>query len=195
MSSAFIKLKDFAVVLILSSFGGFIFHVLLMSAELYLFDFIGGVDSDQGFWEASFSGIFLPMLFSEVLFIGLIIYFWNRAHAAIARAHELALQEERREAQVRSAQQLMQLVAEHIASHNNTIQAAISFRKNQGRKVSERIDKASQQIGIVLRALSEISYVTPYLNDDHTNAPSPVEALEQKITEFKADVNSINASE
>jgi hypothetical protein len=98
----------------------------------------------------------------------------------IEKAHSKDIQQENHSATVQTFQKVMSLLAEHIAMNNNKILSKIEFRKSRGQSTSGEIEMASKNISEVLRILSEISFVDPYINKKE----NLIQQLEMKLSKL-----------
>lgn len=142
------------------------------------------LDLEESFWQSAFSFPFLPMLILEIFLSIATILLWIQMKAALKQAHEMDLKKAEQEITIKTFQETMTLLAQHISTNNNKILQKIEFRKSRGQQTSESIELASRNIAHVLSILSEISFVAPYVtNGQKIDLQKELETRIQKLTQ------------
>ena len=100
---------------------------------------------------------------------------------AIHRAHEMDLKRKNYETSVKAFQKIMALMGEHIAFNNNQILKKIEYRKKQGQQTSETIENAGRNISRILKVLSEVSFIEPYLPNQQNRELDLLKELERRM--------------
>ena len=176
----FNTIKQYSFLFIFGTLFGIFLHILIIWLDSKFIEKPIYLDLDKNFWQSAFSFPFLPILVIEISFSLLTILFWIKMQKNIEKAHSQDLQQEKYIATVQTFQKVMSLLAEHIAINNNKILSKIEFRKNKGQSTSGEIEKASKNISEVLKILSEISFVEPYLNKKE----NLIQQLETKLSKL-----------
>ncbi|MBF0238579.1 MAG: hypothetical protein HQM12_12805 [SAR324 cluster bacterium] len=177
--------RQYTVLIVVGAILGLLLHIGIIRLDTMLQEKPIYIDLEKNFWQSAFSFPFLPMLILEVLLSTVTIFLWIKMKRAIHRAHELDLKRVNHETTVKSFQKIMALLGEHIASNNNQILSKIEFRRKQGQQTSETIENASRNISKILKILSEVSYVEPYLSTQQNRGLDLHAELERRINEMK----------
>ena len=143
------------------------FHIYLHS------NFIGSV----------FSAPMIPMILVYGILCLLIYYLWDRAKKSLLLVQQKEIQKESLELVFLTLQRITGLLAEHIAIYNSEILDWIEFRKARGNLISKRVEIPTRNISRALGALSEFSFLFPYMD----NIPENIEEIE-KIISNKLDI-------
>ena len=173
--------RQYTLVLVLGSMLGLLFHLGLIGLDSMLLEKPVYLEREENFWQSAFSFPFLPMLILEVFFSTITIFLWIKMKNAIHRAHELDLKRKNYEASVKAFQKIMALMGEHIAFNNNQILKKIEYRKKQGQQTSETIENAGRNISRILKVLSEVSFIEPYLPRQQNREPDLLKELERRM--------------
>ena len=173
--------RQYTLVLVLGSMLGLLFHLGLIGLDSMLLEKPVYLEREENFWQSAFSFPFLPMLILEVFFSTITIFLWIKMKNAIHRAHELDLKRKNYEASVKAFQKIMALMGEHIAFNNNQILKKIEYRKKQGQQTSGVIENASMNISSILKVLSEVSFIEPYLPSQQNRELDLVKELERRM--------------
>jgi cell division septum initiation protein DivIVA len=145
------------------------------------------MDFDNRFLRSAFSFPFLPILLMEMALTTLTLSLWVRLRRALEQAHTSDLQREQQAATVRTLQQVMAVLAQHVARENNQILEAVAARRQRGQQTSEAIEAPSRRIAEILHALSELSFVAPYLDRPEGQALDLLQELERRMRTGEAD--------
>jgi hypothetical protein len=121
------------------------------------------------------------MLLMEMALTTLTLSLWMRWRRTMYRAHESEMQREHHEATVHTLQRVMALLAQHVARENNQILEQIASRRQRGHQTSQDIEAASRRIAEILRTLSEVSFVAPYVEGPQGEALDLLQELERRI--------------
>lgn len=173
--------RQYTLVLVLGSMLGLLFHLGLIGLDSMLLEKPVYLEREENFWQSAFSFPFLPMLILEVFFSTITIFLWIKMKNAIHRAHELDLKRKNYEASVKAFQKIMALMGEHIAFNNNQILKKIEYRKKQGQQTSETIENAGRNISRILKVLSEVSFIEPYLPSQQNRELDLLKELERRM--------------
>ena len=173
--------RQYTLVLVLGSMLGLLFHLGLIGLDSMVLEKPVYLDREENFWQSAFSFPFLPMLILEVFFSTITIFLWIKMKNAIHRAHELDLKRKNYEASVKAFQKIMALMGEHIAFNNNQILKKIEYRKKQGQQTSGVIENASMNISSILKVLSEVSFIEPYLPSQQNRELDLLKELERRM--------------
>jgi len=176
--------RQYTLVLVVGSMLGLLFHLGLIGLDSMLLEKPVHLDPKENFWQSAFSFPFLPMLILEVFFSTIIIFLWITMKNAIHRAHELDLKRKNYEASVKTVQKIMALMGEHIAFNNNQILKKIEYRKKQGQQTSEAIENASRNISWIMKVLSEVSFIEPYLPSQQNRELDLLKELKRRMNEM-----------
>ena len=173
--------RQYTLVLVLGSMLGLLFHLGLIGLDSMLLEKPVYLEREENFWQSAFSFPFLPMLILEVFLSTITIFLWIKMKNAIHRAHELDLKRKNYEASVKAFQKIMALMGEHIAFNNNQILKKIEYRKKQGQQTSETIENAGRNISRILKVLSEVSFIEPYLPSQQNRELDLLKELERRM--------------
>ena len=153
----------------------FIYAILAGSSLVYLgiilnkiyvaFQYIP-LDVSHAYLAQLLSSYIVPLLAGQGVFFLAVFFEWQRKKKALLRAHldELARarEEAAREATLRSTQNMVGFISEHVTANNAEILKWVQFRKGQKQQVSERVERASVSIARAMQALTELAFVYPY---------------------------------
>lgn len=176
-------IKNYTFWVILGTLIGILLHIGLIWLDSSMVEKPIYIDLDKKFWQSAFSFPFLPILILEIFLSVSTIFLWMTTQKALQRAHLLDMEKINYDTTVKTFQDIMSLLATHIASNNNKILEKIEFRKNKGQQVSTEIEKSSQNIAKILQVLSEISFVEPYITKNNNKKKNLVKELEKRIEE------------
>jgi hypothetical protein len=93
------------------------------------------------------------------------------------------MQREQHETRIRTLQRAMGLMAQHLAEQNNQILRQIAARREKGQHTSPTIEAASRRISEILNTLSEVSFVTPYIEKADGEVVDLMAELERRLQE------------
>jgi len=174
-------LRRYGLVTITGSLAGLLLHLGLVGIDALFAEEPVLLDLDNRFWRSALSFPFLPILLMEIALTTLTFVLWLRLRRTVHEAHQADLQREQYETTVRTLQRAMTLLAQHLAQQNNQILDQIASRRDKGQQTSPSIEAASQRISEILHALSEISFVTPYVRGPEDEAVDLVQELERRL--------------
>ncbi len=174
-------LRRYGLVAVAGSSAGLVLHFGLVGVDALFVEQPVLLDLDNRFWRSAFSFPFLPILLMEMALTMLTLLLWVRLRRTVHEAHEADMQREQYETTVRTLQQTMTLLAQHLARQNNQILDQIASRREKGQQTAPSIEAASHRISEILHALSEISFVTPYVKGTAGEAVDLVQELERRL--------------
>lgn len=90
---------------------------------------------------------------------------------------------------IETFQKLTAIIAENITQQNAEIIMWVNKKKNKGENVSQRVEKASQIIGLSMKYLSETSYLNPYRDKSAVDSESYLELLKRRLSEIKLEIS------
>jgi hypothetical protein len=162
---------------------GLLLHFGLVGLEALFIGKSALLDFKTRFWHSAFSFPFLPILLMELALTTLALFLWGRLRHTLHEAHKLDMQLEQHETRMRTLQRAMALLAQHLAQENNQILHQIATRRETGQQTSQTIEAASRRISEILRTLSEVSFVTPYIENADGEGVDLMEELERRLQE------------
>jgi hypothetical protein len=174
-------LRRYGLLTIAGSAAGLLLHFGLVGVDALFVEEPVLLDLDNRFWRSAFSFPFLPILLMEMALTMLTIFLWVRLRRTVHEAHEADMRREQYETTVRTLQRAMTLLAQHVAQQNNQILHRIASRREKGQQTSPGIEAASHRISEILHALSEISFVNPYVKGPEGEAVDLVQELERRL--------------
>ncbi|MGA7614643.1 MAG: hypothetical protein WBX15_05615 [Thermoanaerobaculia bacterium] len=175
--------RRYGLLVVFASAVSMLLHFGLVGMEAYFIGDAVSIDLEHRFWRSAFSFPFLPILLMEFVLTTLALFLWGRFRYTLHEAHQLDMQLARHETRIRTLQRAMALMAQHLAQQNNQILQQIASRREKGQQTSQTIETASRRISEVLHTLSEISFVTPYLENGSDEGVDLIEELERRLTE------------
>jgi hypothetical protein len=176
-------IRRYGLLVVSGSVVGLLLHFGMVGIEAL---FIGEpvlMDFENRFWRSAFSFPFLPMLLVELVLTTLTLLLWNRLRHTLHEAHKLDMQREQHETRIRTLQRAMALLAQHLARENNEILHQIAARREKGQQTSQAIEAASRRISEILHTLSEVSFVTPYIENADGEGVDLMVELERRLQE------------
>jgi hypothetical protein len=174
-------LRRYGLVAITGSCAGLLLHFGLVGIDALFVEEPVLLDLDNRFFRSAVSFPFLPVLLMEIALTTLTVFLWLRLRRTLHEAHEADLQREQYETTVRTLQRAMTLLAQHIAQQNNQILDQIASRREKGQQTSPSIEAASRRISEILHALSEVSFVTPYVKGPEDKPVDLLQELERRL--------------
>ena len=84
---------------------------------------------------------------------------------------------------LKSMQHMAGLLAEHVARQNTQILSWVELRNEWGKMVSEKIEVLGKKIAGALQALSETSFLVPFIESRPENIDEIVDILENRLNE------------
>ena len=126
-----LTLKVFRKYTFLSGLGilfGILIHIGLVWIDSTMAEKPIYLDLEKKFWQSAFSYPFLPLLILEIFLSTLTIFLWMAMRKALKKAHDLDMKRVNYDTTVKTFQEIMSILAQHIASNNNKILDKIEFR-------------------------------------------------------------------
>jgi len=177
MDLVFEFFKAFAVFML----GSIVIHLLVMFIDYYLLFAPFGLKPQTDLKANIFSAPMVPMMVAYGILSLIILLLWRRKEKAILLAYEKEIQSEKIETVFKSMQRLTGILAEHIASYNMEIMNWVEYRKRNGGKVSDKVEKSSEKIAQSLQSLSKISFIYPYTEKRPDNLADIEKILQAKL--------------
>ena len=168
--------------------GSIIIHLLVMFIDYYLLFAPLDLKPHMDLKANIFSAPMVPMMVAYGILSLIIFLLWRRKEKAILLAYEKEIQSEKIETVFKSMQRLTGILAEHIASYNMEIMNWVEYRKRNGGKVSDKVEKSSEKIAQSLQSLSKISFIYPYTEkrpDDLADIEKILQAKLHRTTEIQ----------
>ncbi len=176
-------IRRYGLLVVSGSVVGLLLHFGMVGIEAL---FIGEpvlVDFKDQFLRSALSFPFLPILLMELALTTLTLFLWHRLRHTLHEAHKLDMQREQHETRIRTLQRAMALLAQHLAQQNNQILQQIAARREKGQQTSQTIETASRRISEILHTLSEVSFVTPYIENADGEGLDLMVELERRLQE------------
>jgi hypothetical protein len=177
------EVRRYGLLVVSASAVGLLFHFGLVGLEALFIEKPVLLDFKARFWRSALSFPFLPILLMELVLTTLTLVLWDRLRHTLREAHRLDMLRERHETRIRTLQRAMALLAQHLAQHNNQILDQIAARREKGQQTSQTIEAASRRISEILHTLSEVSFVTPYMENADGGGVDLMEELERRLRE------------
>ena len=175
--------RRYGLLVVSGSVVGLLLHFGIVGIEALFIGEPALVDFKNRFWRSAFSFPFLPILLMELVLTTLTLFLWNRLRHTLREAHKLDMQREQHETRIRTLQRAMALLAQHLAEQNNQILHQIAARREKGQQTSHTIEAASRRISEILHTLSEVSFVTPYIENADGEGVDLMVELERRLQE------------
>jgi ABC-type multidrug transport system fused ATPase/permease subunit len=176
--------RKYTIWTILGASAGIFIHIFLIWIDSQMVNKPIFIDLEESFWQSAFSFPFLPMLLLEIFLSVVTILLWVKMKYAVNEAHRIELERVNHDTTVKTLQQTMSLLAQHIATNNNKILGKIEFRRHQGQQTSETIEKSSKNIASILTIMSEISFVEPYVSKSNSQTYL-LDELERRLKDLE----------
>ena len=157
--------------------GGIVIHTVIMIFDYFLVPEPLYLNLRQNFVNSIFSKPMLPMVAAYGASFLLIYSLWMRANRAIQIVQQKEIQREKVELVFKAMQQITGIIAGLIAANNAEILGWVEYRKLQGQKVSNRVEKPARNIADALHSLSEVSFLGPYT----ATIPKDAEGIEKLL--------------
>jgi hypothetical protein len=173
----------YGLLVVSASVVGLLLHIGLVGIEaLFIRDPVL-LDFTNRFWRSAFSFPFLPILLMELVLTTLALILWGRLRHTLHEAHKMDMQREQHQTRIRTLQRAMALLAQHLTQQNNQILHQIAARGEKGQQTSQTIEAASRRIAEILNAMSEVSFVTPYIENADGEGVDLMQELERRLQE------------
>ena len=90
---------------------------------------------------------------------------------------------------IKTLQKLTALIADNIISQNAEIIKWINKKKSRGESVSDKVDKASQIIGLSMKLLSETSFIHPYKDNIPNDPDTYLELMKENLSQINRNIS------
>jgi|GEM_PF-1485504 len=134
----------------------------------------------------------IPDMITYTALVGFGYYFMKRNHKLQAERNEKNMEIERRQASYDTAQKMTGLMIEVIGGYNNQIKEWIYKRNQKGQQPPQKVEHASTMIGKSLQALTEFSYLMPYIESNEPSLDSVIEDMRIQL-KSSGEVRQIEA--
>jgi len=134
----------------------------------------------------------IPDMITYTALVGFGYYFMKRNHKLQAERNEKNMEIERRQASFDTAQKMTGLMIEVIGGYNNQIKEWIYKRNQKGQQPPQKVEHASTMIGKSLQALTEFSYLMPYIESNEPSLDSVIEDMRIQL-KSSGEVRQIEA--
>jgi hypothetical protein len=145
--------------------GGSAVHLVVMLIDFFLMPNSPHMNLQSDFFGSVMAIAMLPMVAAYGVCLMVVYYFWQRAKKALALAYIRDAQRKEAEEIVQAMQRLTGILAEHLSVHNAEILLWVNNRRQKTGSVPTRIERSSHKIAEAMRALSEVSFVAPYVGN------------------------------
>jgi len=134
-----------------------------------------------------YSSPVIPVWNTVMLFLAYLAFTWflDRLKRNVSRIHQQEMRLQKKQTVIQTSQQITALMAEHIGARNLEILKWINRRKESGHQVSRTVETASRKIGSCLHALTEVSYLDPFIFNSAENINSHVNLLRARLTRIQ----------
>lgn len=123
-----------------------------------------------------------------ILFITIALLLSN-FKAKIQKHYESELLLQKNKIIIFTFQKLTAMIAENIINQNAEIIKWINKKKNKGESVSEKVDKASQIIGLTMELLSKTSFVYPYRENFPVDPDTFLELMKKNLAQINKNIS------
>ena len=134
------------------------------------------IDLQSDFFGSVLSLAMLPMAITYGAGLLSVSFFWRKAQRALALAYKKDAQRREAEQIVQTMQRITILLAEHLSTHNTEILNWVEDRIKKKGSAPPRIQRSSYKIAEVMKVLSKVSFVSPYL-EKHPITVSDLEKI------------------
>lgn len=121
------------------------------------------MDLRSDFFGSVLALAMLPMAVTYGTCLLGVYFFWRKAKNALALAYKKDAQRREAEQIVQTMQRLTGILAEHLSSHNAEILLWVENRMQKKGSAPSRIKRSSYKIAEAMKALSEVSFISPYM--------------------------------
>ncbi len=146
--------------------GTFLIHSFAEIVRILLASSKEGRVLNGEFVAEMFSFHMLPNLSMYAILIITGYTFYRKMRQMMILMNEAELKEVRENTIMKTSQTLTSMVVSNIADHNRDIKEWIESRREKGKDAPKKLEEASNNIGNALNALSEVSFVLPYTNEN-----------------------------
>lgn len=130
------------------------------------------------------------MRFTLFVIIALLI---ARFKSKMQKIYQSELLLEKNKTVINTLQQLTALIADNIISQNAEIIKWINKKRSRGESVSEKVDRASQIIGLSMKLLSETSFIHPYKQNIPNDPDAYLELMKKKLSQINQNISHHDA--
>jgi len=146
--------------------GTFLIHSLAEIVRILLMSTKEGRVINGEFFAELFSMHMMPNLSMYAILIVTGYTLYTKMQKMMIAMNENEMKEVREQTIMKTSQTLTSMVVGNIANHNKDIKEWIEGRKENGKNTPKKVEDASNKIGFALNALSEVSFVLPYTNEN-----------------------------
>ena len=143
--------------------GGSAVHLFVMLIDYFLMPSSLHIDLRSDFFGSVLALAMLPMAVTYGTSLLGVYFFWRKAKIALALAYKKDAQRREAERIVQTMQRLTGILAEHLSSHNAEILHWVENRIQKTGFAPPSIERSSHKIAEAMKALSEVSFVSPYI--------------------------------
>ena len=123
------------------------------------------MDLRSDFFGSVLALAMLPMVVTYGACLLGVYLFWQKAKSALALVCKKDAQRREAEHVVQEMQRLTGTLAEHLSAHNAEILLWVERRRRKTGSVPAGLKQSSHKIAEVMKVLSEISFVMPYVDN------------------------------
>lgn len=157
------KLHQFLIATTVFVVGGSAVHLFVMIIDYLLMPSFSHMDLRSDFFGSVMALAMLPMAITYGTCLLGVYFFWRKAKNALALAYKKEAQRREAEEVVQTMQRLTGILAEHLSSHNAEILHWVENRVQKTGAAPPSIERSSHKIAEAMKALTEVSFVSPYL--------------------------------
>lgn len=180
-NNAFVQFgKDIATV-ITSTLAGYVFvqiiSLSIMEKKLHLL-------FDQALLLYLFSYQMIPPFIAFMVLTASVYFLYYKAKKTMELLHAKEIQSEKEKAALDAVQTVTAMMIDYVAGYNAEIKDWLERKKDKGDQIPTKVAAASKKISLAMQAMSELSYVNPYLAPQQVPVKSYAENLEQRLKEI-----------
>ncbi|MCP4137338.1 MAG: hypothetical protein GY754_40600 [bacterium] len=157
--------------------GSMLAHIAVMLLGVYFVQTPLYLNFETNFISNLFSISMIPLIGIYSIFSLTILFLWQRLKKATLKSHQREVESEKERVMLEATQNIAALIGEHIAKHNSEIIKWTEIQKRKGKQVSEKVEYSSKCVAAVLESLSEIAFLSPYIDLQ----PKNIEDIEKMI--------------
>ena len=143
--------------------GGSAVHLFVMLIDYYLMPSSLHMDLQTDFFGSVLALAMLPMAVTYGTCLLCVYYFWRKAKNTLALVYKKDAQRKEAEKTVQTMQRLTGILSQHLSSHNVEILHWVENRIQKTGSAPPSIERSSHKIAEAMKALSEVSFVSPYI--------------------------------
>jgi len=175
--------KDVALV----TTGTFVIHTFVKILSVAILENKNLLDFNSNFFLHLFSYQMIPNLIVYGTLISILYYLFQKSKKMMMVLNENEIRNEREQAVMQTSQQITAMMVDYISGHNADIREWVEKKKDKGQQVPAVIEQANQNIGMALNTMSEVSFVLPYLNPDHSDVDDYTEYIENNLKRISSE--------